>query len=152
MDNLDIKREEALERINKARIMLDQELEYGLITDSDILGLFKKDKNYSLNKARNYKELLLRQIICSPFVLCDQDRLSLDLKKLLPMILKIRSKDEIEELEKIHKLGFINAEELKEEKEMVKFIYYLSSEEGRQILKNGKVKNVKSKILYKIKK
>ena len=149
MGNLDIRKEEALERINKARITLDQELECEFITDSDIFGLLRKDKNYSLETVKNYKDLLLKQIICSPFVLCDQSRLSIDLKKLLPIMLEIRSKDEIEELEKMQELGFINAAEFKEEKEMVKFVYYLSSEEGRQILKNGHVKNVKDNVLRK---
>ena len=151
MDNLEIRKDETLERINRARMILDQALECGLITDTDIFGLLKKDKNYSLGKTKNYKELLLRQIVGSPFVLCDQDRLGLDVKKVLPIILRIRCKDEMEELQKMKELGFINDEEFKEEREMIKFSYYLSSEDGRQILKNGHVKNVKSKILYKIK-
>ncbi len=149
MNNLDMRKEKTLEKINKARIILDQALECGLITASDIFNLLKKDKNYSLDRTKNYKELLLKQIVGSPFVLCDQDRLSLSLKKLLPIILKIRCEDEIGELEKMQELGFINAAEFKEEKEMVKFVYYLSSEDGRQILKNGHVKNVKDNVLRK---
>ena len=80
---------------------------------------------------------MLRQIVGSPFVLCDQERLSLDVKKMLPIILRIRCKDEMEELQKMKELGFINDEEFKEEREMIKFSYYLSSEDGRQILKTG---------------
>lgn len=146
-----MKNKEILERINRARILLDQNLECGLITDEDIFGLLKKDKNYTLNKAKKYKEILLKQIISSPFVLCDQKRLSLEVKRLLPIILGTRCQDEVEELEKQNELGFINDDELKEELEMLKFVYYLSSEDGREILKTGHVKNVKSKALYKIK-
>lgn len=146
-----MKNKEILERIDRARILLDQNLECGLITDEDIFGLLKKDKNYTLNKTKKYKEILLKQIISSPFVLCDQKRLSLEVKRLLPIILGTRCQDEIEELEKQNELGFINDDELKEELEMLKFVYYLSSEDGREILKTGHVKNVKSKVLYKIK-
>ena len=146
-----MKNKEILERIDRARILLDQNLECGLITDEDIFGLLKKDKNYTLNKTKKYKEILLKQIISSPFVLCDQKRLSLEVKSLLPIILGTRCQDEIEELEKQNELGFINDDELKEELEMLKFVYYLSSEDGREILKTGHVKNVKSKVLYKIK-
>ena len=152
MNNLETRKLETLERINKARIKLDQELKCGLITDSDIFSLLKRDKNYSLERVKNYKDFLLKQIICSPFVLCDQSRLSINLKKILPIMLEIRSKDEIEELEKMQELGFINDEEFKEEKEMIKFTYYLSSEDGREILRTGHVKNVKSNVLYKNKK
>lgn len=146
-----MKNKEILERIDRARILLDQNLECGLITDEDIFGLLKKDKNYTLNKTKKYKEILLKQIISSPFVLCDQKRLSLEVKRLLPIILETRCQDEIEELEKQNELGFINDDELKEELEMLKFVYYLSSEDGREILKTGHVKNVKSKVLYKTK-
>lgn len=146
-----MKNKEILERIDRARILLDQNLECGLITDEDIFGLLKKDKNYTLNKTKKYKEILLKQIISSPFVLCDQKRLSLEVKRLLPIILGTRCQDEVEELEKQNELGFINDDELKEELEMLKFVYYLSSEDGREILKTGHVKNVKSKVLYKIK-
>ncbi len=146
-----MKNKEILERIDRARILLDQNLECGLITDEDIFGLLKKDKNYTLNKTKKYKEILLKQIISSPFVLCDQKRLSLEVKRLLPIILETRCQDEVEELEKQNELGFINDDELKEELEMLKFVYYLSSEDGREILKTGHVKNVKSKVLYKTK-
>lgn len=146
-----MKNKEILERIDRARILLDQNLECGLITDEDIFGLLKKDKNYILNKTKKYKEILLKQIISSPFVLCDQKRLSLEVKRLLPIILGTKCQDEVEELEKQNELGFINDDELKEELEMLKFVYYLSSEDGREILKTGHVKNVKSKVLYKIK-
>ena len=77
--------------------------------------------------------------------------MSLEVKRLLPIILGTRCQDEVEELEKQNELGFINDDELKEELEMLKFVYYLSSEDGREILKTGHVKNVKSKALYKIK-
>lgn len=146
-----MKNKEILERIDRARILLDQNLECGLITDEDIFGLLKKDKNYTLNKAKKYKEILLKQIISSPFVLCDQKRLSFEVKRLLPIILETRCQDEVEELEKQNELGFINDDELKEELEMLKFVYYLSSEDGREILKTGHVKNIKSKVLYKTK-
>lgn len=151
MNDLETRKEENLERINKARAILDMNLECNLISSENIITLLKKDKNYAFSRPKNNKDRLLKQIIVSPFVLCDQKRLSLEVKKLLPIMLETRCQDEVEELEKQNELGFIDDSELKEELEMLKFVYYLSSEDGREILRTGHVKNVKSKVLYKIK-
>lgn len=151
MEDFELRQEMELKRIQKARQIINQSLECGLITTNDIFKLLKKDRNYAFYKAKNYKDLLLKQIIISPFVLCDQERLDIEVKKILPMMLQSRCQDEIEELEMMQELGYINEKEFKEEKEMLRFAYYLSSEEGMQILKNGHVKNVKDNVLRKIK-
>ena len=64
-------------------------------------------------------------------------------------IFPLRSNSEIDELEMMQELDFISEQELKEEIQMVKFNYYLSSEDGRNILKKGHVKNVKDNVLRK---
>lgn len=151
MNDLEARKEENLERINKAREILDMNLECNLISSENIISLLKKDKEYAFSRPKNNKDRFLKQIIISPFILCDQKRLSLEVKKLLPIILETRCQDEVEELEKQNELGFIDDGELKEELEILKFVYYLSSEDGREILRTGHVKNVKSKVLYKIK-
>lgn len=151
MEDLELRKELELEKIQKARQIMNQSLECGLITTNDIFNLLKKDKNYAFIKTKNYKELLLKQIIMSPFVLCDQEKLDIEVKKILPMMLQSRCQDEIEELEMMQELGYISEKELKQEKQMMKFVYYLSSEEGRQILKCGHAKNVKDNVLRKIK-
>ncbi len=151
MEDLQLRKENELQRIIKARKIMTQALECGLITTQDIYNLLKKDKNYAFSKAKNYKELLLKQIIISPFVLCDQELLDVELKKILPMMLQARYQDEIEELEMMQELEYIDKKELNVEKEMTKFVYYLSSCEGRQILTNGYITNSKEMGFQKIK-
>ena len=106
-------------------------------------------REYILSSPKSYKELLLKQIAINPFLLCDQDNLDLNVKKIIPVLLTLRSNSEIDELEMMQELDFISEQELKEEIQMVKFNYYLSSEDGRNILKKGHVKNVKDNVLRK---
>lgn len=129
-------------RIEKARVMLAKELERGYITSVDIINSFSKDDNYRLSNDHVYRENVIKNIINSPFVLCDQDNLDINLKKLLPNILKVRYDLEKEELYTLYENGDITEDELLDGKEMLKFCYYESSCEGKQILKNGKVKSV----------
>lgn len=138
-----------LERINNAREVLDYALSVGLITQKDIYNILKNNCDYIFTKTNGYKDKLLKQIISSPFVLCDQDSLDLHVKKILPTILSIRSSVEINELEMMQELGLIDEHELKDELKMIKYNYYLSSIEGRQILKYGHIKNVKDNVLRK---
>lgn len=129
-------------RIEKARVMLAGELERGYITSVDIINSFSKDDNYRLNNNCDYRQKIIKHIINSPFILCDQDNLDIDLKKLLPNILKVRYDLEKEELYTLYENGDITEDELLDGKYMLKFCYYESSCEGKQILKKGKVKNV----------
>ena len=147
MKELTKKQELLLLRIEKARIMLSGELERGLISTSDIIKLFSRDDNYRLSSNQDYKVSVLKNIINSPFLLCDQDCLDIDIKKLLPNILKVRYDSEIEELYNLYDNGDINNDELIEGKKMLKFCYYESSMDGKQIFKNGKVKNVVNNII-----
>ena len=129
-------------RIEKARVMLAGELERGYITSRDIISTFSKDDNYRLSNNHEYKINVLKNIINCPFLLCDQDNLDMDIKKLLPNILKVRYDSEIEELYALYENGDITDDELLEGKQGLKFCYYESSIEGKQIFKNGKVKSV----------
>lgn len=149
MDNLELRQKQELTKITEARELLNYYLLTGLITQKDIYNILKKDCNYIFSKSLNFKDQIIKEIISSPFILCDQDRLDLNIKKILPMILKIRSGMEIDELEMMNELGMISDEELKTELQMIKYNYYLSSSEGCQILKNGHVKSVKSNVLRK---
>lgn len=149
MEGIELRKEQNLQRIYNARDVINQALISGLITSNDIFKLLRCDKEYVLSSPKSYKELLLKQIAINPFLLCDQDNLDLNVKKIIPVLLTLRSNSEIDELEMMQELDFISEQELKEEIQMVKFNYYLSSEDGRNILKKGHVKNVKDKVLRK---
>lgn len=144
MKKLTKNQELLLLRIEKARVMLTGELERGFITSRDIISCFSKDSNYRLSNNYEYKINVLKNIINCPFLLCNQDNLDMDIKKILPNILKERYDSEMEELYTLHENGDITDDELLESKEMLKFCYYESSVEGKQIFKNGKLKKIGS--------
>lgn len=130
-------------RIEQARFMLNYNIENDIITEGDIISILKLDSNFALNKKNtNYKTKVLRDIYNSPFILCDQKNLSLDFKKILPIILNTRYLIELEELNLMYKKGYIDKDEYTFEEKMLKFNYYQSSEDGKNILKTGHVSNV----------
>lgn len=135
-------KKKVLIRIEQARFILGSEIECGLITTNDIIRLFNKDDHYRLTKVKDYKDQQLRNIANAPFLLCDQDNLDLNIKKILPNILKVRFDTEVEELYYLYENGELSIDELLEKKEMLNFCYYGSSMDGKNILKNGKVKSV----------
>lgn len=142
MKELTREQQVTLLRIEKARVILDGDLGRGYITSKDIIRSFSKSDNYRLSNNHDHKENIIKNIINSPFLLCDLDNLDIEIKKLLPNILKVRYDLEIEELYTLYDNGDISNDELIELKEMLKFCYYESSMDGKQIFKNGKVKSV----------
>lgn len=142
--NLTEKKKLALIRIEQARESLNIELKNGLITELDILHLLKERADFGFkckDVPQSYKKSVLRSIFNSPFVLCDQNSLSLNIKQLLPLILNIRYQMESKELKGMLENGFITDKEYTEEEKMLKYCYYGSSKDGRAILKNGHVDN-----------
>lgn len=136
------KKKTNLIRIENARQALNVYLENGFITEEDILGLLNKKSDYGFkykDKVQTYKKCILRDIFNSPFILCDQDCLSLNIKQLLPIILKVRYDKEIDELKYMLENGYIKKEEYIEEEKLIKYNYYGSSKDGKSILKNGHV-------------
>ena len=134
----------SLLKIEKARVILNIELSNKFITESDILKLLTVNEDYGFGYKNNrfdYKSNVLRSIYNSPFVLCDQDNLSLSIKKILPEFLKVRYNCEIEELEFLLNNGDISQDEFLDQKKLLKFCYYESSNDGINILKIGKIKN-----------
>ena len=121
MKELTRERELLLLRIERARVMLAGELERGFITSKDIINSFSSNDNYRLSNNHEYKINVLKNIINSPFILCDQNNLDMDIKKLLPNILKVRYDSEIEELYTLYENGDITDDELLEGKEKLKF-------------------------------
>lgn len=134
-------------KIERARIELKADLYNGLVTEADIYEVFNCGLEFGLSKSNDIKTKRLKEIFNCPFLLCDQDILSLDMKKLLPMMLKSRYTTEVEELYRLYEDGLISPEELLERKELIKFVFYNSSKDGKDILKNGHVKRVKDNIL-----
>lgn len=134
-------------RIERARIELNADLYNGLVTEADIYELFNCGLEFGLSKSNDIKIKRLKEIFNCPFLLCDQDILSFNMKKLLPMILKSRYTTEVEELYKLYEDGLMSPEELLNRKELIKFAFYNTSKEGKYILKNGHVKQVKDNVL-----
>lgn len=139
------KKKVLLEQIEQARNTFKSDFINGVITEEDILGLLKVKGDYGFkyrDSFHTYKSNVLRSIFNSPFVLCDQDDLSLLVKKFLPFLLGARYDMEIEELQGQLNLEYISEEEYVEKKKLLKFCYYDSSLDGKSILKTGHVNNV----------
>lgn len=135
-------------RIERARIMLGYDIDNGIINEKDIIDLLKLDSSFALDiKKANYKTKVLKNIYNCPFLLCDQEHISLNLKKVLPLFLESRYLNELEELELMYKKGYINKEEYIFEQKILKFNYYQSSEDGKNILKTGHVSCVVDNVL-----
>lgn len=130
--------------IEKARLQLSVDLKNGLIKEEDIILLGYKSINYGFKCGKSsYKQSVLRNIFNSPFVLCDQDSLSLNIKKILPVFLEARYKTEQEELKYQYEQCYISKEEYEKELDELEFVYYKSSLDGKNILKTGHVSDVK---------
>ena len=142
--NLTEKKTLKLEQIKQARNMLSIELNNEFITEDDILHLLSVKNDYGFkykDKAQTYKLSILWNIFNSPFLLCDQDNLSLNVKQIIPLILNFRYNMEINELNNMLECGHITKEEYIEEEKLIKFCYYGSSKDGKNILKTGHVEN-----------
>ena len=134
--------EKNLFRIKVAKKQLTIYLKNRLINMDDIKKVFESSNNYGLSiECVNYKNKILKQIFNCPFLLLDQD-LSINIKKLLPEFLKYRYDMEISELDNLLELGQISEDEYINEKEILKLYYYKTSDEGRVILKKGKIKSI----------
>ena len=139
------KKKVLLEQIQEARNKFKIDFNNGIITEAEIMRLLKVKSDFGFKyrtTVHTYKSNVLRSIFNSPFVLCDQDDLSIIMKKILPFLLGARYEMEIEELDGQLRLGYISNNEYIKKKQLLKFCYYESSEEGKSILKTGHVKNV----------
>ena len=131
--------------IERARYMLDIELVNELILEEDILHLLSVKSDYGFkykDKIHNYKSSVLRNIFNCPFILCDQEYLSLEIKQVIPILLARRYNMEINELNNLFKEGYITKEEYLIELELIKFCYYESSNDGKSILNKGYIENI----------
>lgn len=85
------------------------------ITDNDIIKLIKVNSieiEGLLKQIKdNTKKRILLTIYFCPFILIDQKYLSNKLKKILPIIIKVRYENEIEELYYQLEKGYINNDE-----------------------------------------
>ena len=135
-------------KLEKARLQLSADLKNGLITEEDLIKLGTKDVNYGFKYGNiNYKLSVLKSILNCPSVLCDQDSLSIEFKKILPLFLDARYKIEQDELKYQYSEGYIFKEEYEKELDELEFVYYKSSEDGKSILKTGHVLDVKDNII-----
>ena len=135
--------------IDKERYRLETYLKKGLITEKDIVFLMSQKPSFSISfndKKYSDKELYLKKIYRHPYLLCDQD-ISENIKKLLPYFINSLYVLELNEL--INKLN--NHELTKEEYyfrlENLNFCMYESSEDGKNIKKNGKCVGINENVL-----
>lgn len=135
-----VERQINLTRINNKRNELSLALQTGLITEEDIINLLKKDINYGIRNFRTYqgtKNQMLKNIFNCPFLLCDQDMLSNEIKMILPHLLSSRYNTEKDVLKVYLEQAFIDENEYEEELDNLKFFYYESSNDGKCILETG---------------
>ena len=154
MGRLSIENKKILYVIERERCRLKYDFDHGEIVDEDIFNLINNfDLEFLLKKDSkiNYKENLLRKIFNSPFLLCDQENMSKNMKLVLPIFLDYRYNQELEELNYQYKLGFMEKKEYESRKKELFFAYYMSSKDGRNIIKTGKAVSVKEKNYIKSK-
>ena len=126
--------------IEKKRIELSRFLEGGFITEEEIVSLTKQSANYGVRTSdigKNPKKAMLKNIFNCPFLLCDQKKLSNDIKQLLPYMLQARYNTELDNLKVYLEQGFIDENEYNDTVDELKFFYYESTNDGKSILENG---------------
>lgn len=149
---LSIEQKKMLLEVEKQRAIVSANLFNKVITEEDIFDLVNVSSDYGITKKNHNitsKELILKKIYNYPFLLCDQ-KLCINTKKLLPLFLSCRYNMEMRELQYAYELGQFTDEEYVKEKNMLNFIYYRTSEEGKEIKRLGHVNKVKNNT-YKIK-
>lgn len=142
MGKLSANKKKKLIIIEEKRYEINNFLENGFITEEDIMSLASKDINYGVkNEYRryDYKEAILKDIFNCPFLLCDQKNLSLKIKEILPIFLKARYETEKEMLDLYLKQAYITQDEYNNEIDELDFVYYRSSNDGKNIQKEGKL-------------
>lgn len=138
-----------LAKIEIARLNIKKYLEDDVITIEDIISLSNINKNYGvlLNRKSDCKTTILRHIYNCPFLLCDQESASMEIKQILPLFLQYRYDMEIKELENLYEQGDMDQEEYYKQKAMINFCYYNSSREGKEILKFGHIQNIADNVI-----
>ena len=136
---------EKLKRIKMAHAKLTNDLMTKYITEKDIFNIINKDGGFKLkvpNNVDEYKKQLLVDIYNCPFLLLNQTSISIKLKKTVLEFIKFRYNTEIAELDYMYSQGLITKSEYVDEKENIKFNYYKTTDEGKVLLKYGKIKKI----------
>lgn len=124
-------------RIEKARLELARELKTEFIDESDIMYVLSKDVNFgTVKKREGFRHKILKDIMNCPFILCDQENLSPNIKVILPSILISRFNIEKNELDYQFENCYITEEEYNNELDELEYFYFKSTEEGKEIFKN----------------
>ena len=124
--------------IKLSRGKVGQALSSGIITNADLVWLIKQNASFGITPVATKKHRLLQEIFNAPFLLCDQPSLDGSIKSLLPSMLVARYSHEVDELKCMQEIGYIDKQEEETEIEMLRYVYYETSEEGKAILqKNG---------------
>ena len=137
-------------KIDKQRYYLEELLKSGKIDEKMLVNLMNQDSSfgvpYSGEKLTLEKEAL-REIYNAPFLLCDQEYLSDNIKKLLPIFLDNFYKRNREGFKKQYDDGDITGNEYARRVKLLKYITYESSGDGKNIKMNGMCLGVNDYVL-----
>ena len=99
--------------------------------------MLSKDVNFATHKKREFlRYKILKDIINCPYLLCDQENLSSEIKRILPSILISRFNIEKDELDYQFENFYIDEETYNKEIDELQYFYFKSTEEGKEIFKN----------------
>lgn len=109
-----------------------------MITNSDIMRLseYKLGDLYNLDTKNSYKEKVLLSLYLNPYLLCNDDLLSLDkfdLDVVMNLVIK-RYNEEIEEYNRLFSMGDISYNEYINNINVLNKLYFKSSNMGLRIL------------------
>lgn len=130
-------------KIQAARLRIGVELTRGTISNEDLISLLDENINFGLGKSLTREEKLLQEIYNCPFLLCDQPCLDLSVKEVLLTLLQKRYNVEVQELKDQRSHGHLTKEQVQEARDMLKYCYFYTSQDGEQILRRGSVKTLK---------
>ena len=137
-------------RVLRRTTLVEKYILTGWITDEDLMNIFlvcDKNSNYGLISPKTKKEVLLKDIYNSPFILCDIDCLSSNIKKLLPNLLSYRYEQEKAEINYLYSINEISKCEYQKKLDDLKYYYYESTMDGKNILETGKCIGITDNVL-----
>ena len=137
-------------KIDKQRYYLDMLLESGKINEKMLVNLMMKDSFFGIphsGEELTLEEQALREIYNAPYLLCDQEHLSDNVKKLLPIFLESFYKRNREDLKRSYEEGDMTGNEYASVVKKLRYATYESSEDGKCIKQNGLCVGVKDYVL-----
>ena len=137
-------------KIDKERYYLEELLKSGKIDEKKLINLMNQEAWFGIpysGEELTLEKEALREIYNAPFILCDQEFLPDNIKKLLPVFLEDFYKRKRDGFRKQYEDGDITGNEYANRVKILKYMTYESSEDGKNIKKNGMCVGVKDYVL-----